>query len=1024
MELRILLLGAVELRAGEECVLLKAPKERLTLAALAWDAGRTVSVDTLIHRVWDDHPPAKPREALYVHLHHIRKALSALAGSDGPTISNSSHTYTLQADPDAVDLRRYLILLDQARWLADGGSDREALAAVHEAFRLWGGEPLAGLPGAWAAQLRSFVEERNLTTARLQAEVALRLGHYAEAITGLQPLADHEPADESLAGQLALALHGCGRTEAASRLLQRTRQYILRESGSEPGAELQHIHRGVLARTPVTVLLPSHSSPASPAPIPDTLPPDVPWVGRQAELEQLTGMMASAVEETDGTAFTAAAVTGMPGSGKTALAVHAAHQLREHFPDGRLFLELRGHAPHLPPMSPAEAIGELLRLLGTPPAAVPQDLNGLIALWRNLARGRRFVAILDDAASVEQIYPLLAGDFSSFILVTSRHRLTGLPNVHHLALDVLSRTDAVALLQRLLGDEEQTPDAGGAATLARLCGDLPLALTLIARRLLSRPTWRVSDLVERFSRARRRLPEIRDRHGAMASALDISYKALTSTQQRVFRRLGMHIGSELGPEAAASLAGLPLEEVEHALEELLACCLISEPAPHRYRLHDLLREYASTLAEEDTAAENQHALDRLLLHYLHTADRVDRRAYPHRLRIALPADATAPPVRHDTDPQQWFTIEAPSLLAALEYARTHGSPQQAALLTHTLAGFLSSEGYLSTATPLLRAAVTHWQTTGDRAAQGRALIDLAGVCAGAGYYDEALHSAQEALKLAQQTDDEELEAEALHQQSITCWHTTQNTDAFSLQQRALRLRLAGTDRLQQGRSYNVLGMICLGLERHKDALKYFLDGRARFHDVGDRRGQFVAVHNLAELHKEAGNLDSAIGAYRQAISLSQAPVGTGQCAILQMNLADTLCRHGRPKEALGLYDKALPALRSSGDRRSEAIAHIGIGQALHAAGRSEQALPHYTAALTIARTIRATLEECQALRALGEVEATTGRLAQARRHLNASLALSRKINSGMEEIETLRALSDLQRNGTLSSGTQGDDMST
>ncbi|WP_181785139.1 AfsR/SARP family transcriptional regulator [Streptomyces phytophilus] len=1021
MELRILLLGAVELRAGEERAVLKAPKERLTLAALAWDAGRTVSVDTLVHRVWDDHPPAKPREALYVHLHHIRKMLSALAGPHGPTITNNSHTYTLQADPDTVDLRRYLTLLDQARWLADGGSDREALAAVQEASRLWGGEPLAGLPGTWAAQLRSFVEERNLTTARLQADVAVRLGHYAEAVTGLQPLAEREPADESVASQLALALHGCGRTEAASRLLQRTRQHILRESGAEPGAEFQHIHRGILARTPVAALLPSASSPACPALVPETLPPDVPWVGRQAELERLTGMLASTVEEPGSTGVTAAAVTGMPGSGKTALAVHAAHQLREHFPDGRLFLELRGHAPHQAPMSSAEALGELLRLLGIPPAALPQDLNGLIALWRTTVRGRRFVAVLDDAASAEQVTPLLPGDSSPFILITSRHRLTGLPGVQHLALDILPRTDAVALLQRLLDNEERNPGTEEAATLARLCGDLPLALTLIARRLLSRPAWRVSDLMDSFNRARRRLPEIRDHNDAMASALEVSYRALTPTQQKVFRRLGLHIGSEFSPEAAAALTGLPWEEAEHVLEELLACCLIFEPAPHRYRLHDLLREYASTLAEEDAASENQHALARLIHHYLHTADRADRRAYPHRLRIALPAHATTPPVRHN--PQQWFTAEGPSLLAALEYARAHGSPRQSALLTHTLAGFMSGEGYLSTATPLLRAAVAYWQTTRESAAHGRALIDLAGVCAGAGHYDEALDSARKALELAQAAGDEELEAEALHQQSITCWHTARHTDALNLQQRALRLRLAGTDRLQQGRSYNLLGMICLRLERHKDALKYFLEGRARFRDIGDQRGQFIAVHNLAELHKEAGNLDSAIGSYRQAISLSQAPVGTGQYAILQMNLADTLCRHGRPEEALGLYDKVLPALRSAGDRRSEAIAHIGIGQALHAAGRSEQALPHHTAALTIARTIRAALEECQALRALSEAEAATGRLAQARGHLRAGLALSRKINSGAEETEMLQALSLLQRNGTLPlSSTQGDDM--
>lgn len=1008
MELRILLLGAVALRAGEERSPLGSPKAQLTLSALAWDAGRTLGVDTLVDRVWGEHPPAKPREALYVHIHHIRKTFSALAGSNAPAVISRTHTYMLQTDPEAVDLRRYLRLLDKGRGLAEGGSEGDALKALQEAARLWGGEPLAGLPGAWAGEVRSLVVEKNFAAALLQADMASRLGRFEEAVAGLQPLAGQHSTKEPFARQLALALHGCGRTEEAARLLQRTLHH-LRRSGTDPSDDLARVHRGILAGTPIDALLPV--SPArlvhegTPEPV-DTLPPDVALVGRQTELDRLTAASTDASGAVQPTA-----ITGMPGAGKTALAAGGARRMRGHFPDGRLLINLRGHSPHQPPMTSAEALRELLRRLGTPLRALPQDLESLVALWRTAARSRRFVAVLDDASGAEQVRPLLPGDSSSLVVITSRYQLAGLPGVQHIGLNVLTSVDAVALLRRTLG-EERTANAAEAATLARLCGYLPLALDITANRLLSRPSWNISDLLKRFNRGSRRLPEIRDPYRAMTQSFKVSYQALAPVQQKVFRRLSLHIGSEFGPEAAAALAGLPLDETECVLEELLIGHLVTEPAPHRYQLHDLLREFAATLAEDDPPVENNRALERLLDHYLCTANEADRRAYPHRLRIDLPT-AAASYCWHDDEPQRWFTTEGPNLLAALEYTRTHSSPERLAMMAHTLAGFLSSEGYLSTATSVLHEAAAHWQSSENQATVGRILLDLGSVCANAGTYGTAIQSARKALEIAEVTADGDLEAEALHQLSIVYWHTARRAEAFDVQQRALRLRLARSDRLQQARSFNMMGTICLSLERQKEALKHFLESLARFRDVGDRRGQFIGLNNIAELYKEAGNLDSAINAYRQAVKLAQTLGSKAQYAILQINLADTLRAHGQPTEALELYDAALPVLRSAGDRRSESIARRGIGQVLQATGRSEEALAYHTAALAIARTIQASLEEIQALRTLGEAEAATGRLSQARTHLERGLAQSRRIGAGSEETETLEVLARLQRRTVL-----------
>nr|QKI29087.1 AfsR/SARP family transcriptional regulator [Streptomyces cacaoi] len=1008
MELRIQLFGAVSLQVGGEQIPLGTPKERLALAALAWDADRTVSVDTLVRRLWDDLTPAKPREALYPHISRIRKALSAHHHEGAAAVISTTHAYTLRADPDAVDLRRYLALLDQAREWADAAGDREALGALKTASSLWVGEPLAGLPGAWADHIRGVMEEKRLAVSLLQADITMRSGHYAEAVADLRPLAPLHTTKQSFAGRLALALHGSGRTDEAAALLQRTARQLRRTSGTEPGEELRRVHHGILAGTPARTLLPSPPMPSprhhSVTVPPDTLPAEVPYVGREGELEQL----ADAADTREASAL-AAVITGMPGSGKSTLAVHAAHRMRDRFPDGQLFVNLRGHVPQQSPMTVTEVLRELLRVLDGAPTGLPQEPGELARRWRSAIRDRRIVAVLDDASSIDQVLPLLPGTSPALLLITSRRRLDALPGARHVALDVLPRTDSVAFLRRAL--KERAPTATQADTLARLCGDLPLALALATRRLLSRPAWGVADLIQRFEQAPARLPELRDSHHAAAQAFEVSYQALTPTQQRVFRLLGLHPGAEFGTAAVAALSGLPHHETELVLEELLACHLLSEPAPHRYRQHDLLREYASALAASSPAADNEAALGRLIRYYLRTADQADRCAYPHRLRMEPAAGTTGGRMWQRDEAQQWFTAEGPNLLAILERVRVHGAPHELAISAHVLAGFLNVEGYLNTAVPLLRTAAAHWEGTGQSKAHGRALIDLGTACAGAGKYDEAFHSAQKALHLSQ-NEDEELRAEALHQMSIIRWHTAQHAEALDLQQRALRIRLSTSDRLQQGRSFNVMGMLSLRLERHKDALKYFLEGRARFHDAEDSRGEFIALHNLAELYRESGDLDNAIGAYQRAIKISDPRSGgTAQYAILQMNLADTLRARGRPGDALALYGKALPAVHSSGDRRSEAIARTGIGRALDAMGDSERALPHHTAALAISRSIGAVLEQCQALRALGEAETATGRLPQARAHLEASLALSRQIAARTEEAMALRALSQAHHRG-------------
>ncbi|WP_371536290.1 tetratricopeptide repeat protein [Streptomyces sp. NBC_00466] len=1046
MEFEIRLSGSVEVHAAGLRNDLGSTKTRLALAALAWDASRTVSVDTLVHRIWDDNPPAKAREALHVHISRIRRSLKA-AGSAAPQVLSRTNAYVLNLDPDRVDLRRYTSCVEQARSLKDSGDGGEAIRLLDVAASLWRGEPLAGMTADWAARLRAAVGESGLAGARLRAEILMEAGKFAEAVPVLLPPAEEHPVDEALVEQLALALYGSSRAAEATRLLQRTRQRVVRDIGLDAGHRLRRVHQGILSGTPAPALLVrSGAGPqvsARPARrVPDNLPRDIPWVGRRDELRQLT----AALCENTGTSAPVVrieAIDGMGGVGKTSLAVHIGHHLRERFPDGRLYVHLRGHVSGRAPLTAAHALTELLRLLGVPAVELPHGEAELISLWRTTVRDRRMVVILDDAAGPGQVRPLLPGASPTAVIVTSRQRLSGLPGVRPVSLDVLPRTDAIALFEQRLGGRCGATRGAEIEQIVRICGHLPLAIELVASRLLARPSWTTADLLEQLTCGSGELSEMRDGERTMSRVFALSYCALTPVQQFVFRGAGLHFGLEFDAYAVAALTGLPVDTVARALEELLTHRLISEPSPHRFTIHDLLRAYARTLidngsdsrtvpdgdgelhADSDSGAgsgvrparvdgqkDSRQALHRLVDHYLALADRADRLAYPFRSRIRGTGgfSGTSGPEMPDAHAaEQWLIAEGANVLAALDWIRRHGSEHQLALGVNVLAGFLDVEGHLGTAEPLLRRAVDHWRATGDDAARARALLDLSGVCVHRGEYGEGHATASEALGIARTLGDTDLESESIHQLSIPLWHTGQYVLAQTLQERSLALRLHSNDAVQVGRSFNLLGITHLHLDRDETALDYFLRALDSFTSANDDRGRYRTLNNVAELRQKIGDMEAAERSYREAIELSRVMAGRGDRATLQMNLASVLTALGKADEALVLYGKVLPALRGVGDARGEGVALNGTGRAYRAAGLAERALPQHIAALAVMRRIRAAGEEAGVLYDLAQAEQDTGRLGQAAAHLEESLSISRRIGARSDEARAVKALGRLGR---------------
>ncbi|MFD7860735.1 BTAD domain-containing putative transcriptional regulator [Streptomyces sp. NPDC059783] len=1076
----IQILGPVGLRLNGQWLALGSDKERMLLAALALDAGRPVAIGELIERLWDGDPPVRARENTHTYVSRLRRKLRlAGTGPDAPVLDGRSHTYTLITSPDTVDRRRFQRLVDTARTEED---DARAVASLARADALWQGEALAGLPGFWAATVRRTLAESRLaaTTSRLAA--GLRLGRYAEQIPELAALADAHPGDETLLGLLMVAYYGSGRYGDALRVHQRARKTLMAEYGALPGAELNLIHQGVLARVPARELVEgggggraggggSGSGPAAgsvpvvvggavpvpapvrvpipdpdpdPAPVPrpagagddaaspaeaspgETSPPrtapaqpvapPVPvipprrnlpvqpaLVGRRAELRALFSALGGDGSR-DGSVVTVEAVSGMAGVGKTALAVATAELLAERYPAGQLYIDLRGHSPTGEPLTARAALATLLRLLGASASSIPPELEGRTALWRTMMAERRMVIVLDDATGPEQVEPLLPSGSPSLTIIASRRHLTGIPHALSVPLDALPEEDAIALFRGFAG-EERTRDTMETRRIVRLCGCLPLAIELVAHRFRARTSWTLTVLAERLARGPGRLAEIHsaDQEQEMARAFALSYRTLTPPQRTAFRRLGLHPGPDFTAAAAAALLGTEQDEAERVLEALLACHLLREPVPDRYRFHDLLREYAAGLAaSEDGEEDRRQAVDRLTAFYVVAADRADRMAYPRRVRPAppTPPPPLPPPLWPDSAAARaWLTAEHANLLAVEDHARRNGAPGPAARLAYSVAGFLQTECHWQDATRLLDHAVAHW----DRADGGHpselrhALIDLCAANASIGEYADAATAGERALDLARASGDAAAEGEALRVLGTLSWHLGNNRQALVLLQNSLAIKSLSGDIWDKARSRNNVAVTLLFLGEHDRALSHFHSALSGFQAAHDKIASAQALNNIGELQLRIRELDSARRSFEESLSFLDVDGSRYDRATVRRNLAETLMESGEISTALSLFRTALAEFLALGDRKSIAETLGGLGEAHWRLGNVEESNRHMYEALGVAQAIGAAHHEIQALRRLARADLADGRYTLATERLRAAITAAIRTSDITEE---------------------------
>ena len=598
------------------------PRVRVLLAALLLHANMPVSAGELAEMVWDGSPPPGAVATLRSYVRRLRRALDY----ESARITVSDPGYVIRVEPAELDVLEFEALCRDTRSALRADRWADACDAAVRALGLWRAAPLLDVPAeALRGELVPRLDRLRLQVLEDRFDAGFRLGHHRELIPQLLEVTAQDPLRERFHAQLMLALAHSGRRAEALSAYQDARQTLVAELGVEPGRELRDLHERILAGDEVLPDAPVSGGQALARPPVAEVPRQLPaaagyFTGRGAEMAWLTAMASRCdPRAAAGDTVVLSAIDGMAGIGKTALAVHAAHRVSDQFPDGQLFVDLHGYDKGHPPREPGDALGMLLRALQVPAQRIPEDTQERAALYRQRLAGSRTLVLLDNVADEAQVRPLLPSAPGCLVLVTSRRRLKGLDDARSVSLGLLTPLDAAALLHAVAGPDRAPTEDPLLDEIAHRCGRLPLALRIAGALVRHRPAWSTEHLAALLRDEHRRVPALSDGERDLATVFDLSYTGLSGRHQLLLRRLGLVPGPDADAYAGAALLDTDPDTATGLLEDLVDHNLLIAHAPGRYRLHDLIRAHARTLAATDPASERAAALDRLLRYYAHTA---------------------------------------------------------------------------------------------------------------------------------------------------------------------------------------------------------------------------------------------------------------------------------------------------------------------------------------------------------------------------------------------------------------------
>jgi DNA-binding SARP family transcriptional activator/tetratricopeptide (TPR) repeat protein len=990
VEFRVL--GPVELWTAEGEHDLGSAKQRCLLAVLLLAAGRPVPTETLVERVWGTNPPKEASKSLYADISHLRKRLGAV--DDRIEIRSVSHTYVLDVDLRSVDLYRSATLRDQASSLAKSSEYTEASRLLHEAKALWRAEPLAGLSGAWVEHVRETLDHDYRAMMGELVDIDFGLGRHHEMVSTLLDLTNRYPLDEEFIKRLMLAYYRCGRQIDAAHLYFATLRRLAAE-GLRPYPQLEKLYQRILSHDPSLRFV---RRPASGEGTPlSTLPAPLPeFVGRTAELAALTGR--------DGPSWDAVLITGMPGVGKTSLAVQVAHRLTGDLPDAQIYLDLHAHDAERPPLTPAATLAALLRAIGVEPTRIPRTLAERARLWRSETTGRRILVLLDDVSDREQVRPLLPTSPDCRLVLTSRSSLDGLEGVQRRRLSALLIDDAVTLFNRIAGPVGPLP-VPKVAEAVRACLRLPLAVCLFATRLRDQRAPSLDALIEEL----RNMPaETEDgQPPELAAAFALSYRNLSEAQRRAFRQFGVGPLKELTAANVAVLIETSPAVAGNVLRELADRNLLMEVSPGRFRCHELIRRYARGCSlREDTEAHRRKAVGRVLEFYLTRSAAADRSLYPHRHRRITTRTATSADPPSEDEARRWFTDERRNLSSLVHYCAGHEWHTYAVDLANVIAEFFDTAGHWDDVKLIHQRVLRIGRDLGLPSAVAQARLNLATIQWRMGDAARAYKEARLARNIYRQIPDRANEAAALDRMGLIQWGLSDYQAALAFFDEAYGIYRDIGDTHGEANCRAHAGINMLHTGRYHEAIETFEKALEMYRSLRDRRGEANVLNNIGDAKLLLGYHREASDSYHASKAIYDSIPGRRNAAILLINFGDVARHRGETPTALNLYRQALAEFTATGDRLNKANVLNSIGFALCADERFVQALGHHRRALAIAEEIGNVYEKARAYLGGADAEAGADRHSVAMEGYRAARGLARDIDDPHLEALALRGLGD------------------
>jgi DNA-binding SARP family transcriptional activator/Tfp pilus assembly protein PilF len=922
---RFTVFGAVRAWRGSTELDLGPPQQRAVLALLLARGGQPVSQGELVDLLWAAAPPASAVNIVHRCVGTLRRVLEPglPTRAAGRWLVRHGSGYRAAADAEALDLLRFRELAGQAREAVASRQGASAVPLFAAALALCQGPCAGDLTAVRAHPAFTAVDQECLAVVREAADVALSAGLADQLLPALRQAADRDPLAEPVQARFMLALAAAGSQAEALAVYEATRARLAEHLGLDPGAELREAHGRVLRQQAGgasaraddgKAAAPPPPTAAHPVVRPAQLPADLAaFAGRRPEVGRVSALLDA--NPRGAKTMPIVMIDGMPGSGKTALAVHCAHALADRFPDGQLYVNLRGFDPG-GVVCTGEALSGFLEVLGMPPQRIPADLDGQAAMYRSLLASQRVLVVLDNARDDAQVRPLLPGSPGCMVIVTSRNCLNGLvasDGAQLLTLDIFSPGDAREALAVRLGADRVAAEPDATEEIATLSGRLPLALALVAARAAARPRFSLAVIADELRRAQGSLDAFSDTGlPDVRTVFYWSYRMLSPAAARLFRLLSLHQGPDISLPAAASLAGVPPLETRALLSELTWARLLNEHRPRRFSVHDLLRSYAAELcAETDTGPSRDAAVSRMLGHYLHSAHNSHARFLPHQQTPAPdPADPGVEPERSDgyASALEWFAAEHRVLEATIRYAGQHGFAAYAWQVAYKLTLFYQRKGFWHDWAATARTALEASRAGGDLDGQAHMHRMLAGAL---------LYLGDAVAALAELERTQRLYTELGYTTEHAYLHSNFGTalsrlgrydDAISHHQQALGLYRAAGLRIGEALAMEGIGSCANRLGDHDQAIVSITAALRIHQELGDSSGEANSLASLGQSYHLLADFERAARFTERALQLYRAMGSGADEAEVLMALGDIRLAAGNQVQAGACFGAALAIL--------------------------------------------------------------------------------------------------------------------